>query len=65
MVKRKITGRKTTKKGVGRKTTRKATTRYVVNATFNMRSPHVTKVEADKIAKSVKRKGGTTTIRKV
>ena len=54
---------------VKRKPTRKkgtkATTRYVVNATFRMRSPPKTKAEADKIAKSVRRKGGTVITKKV
>ena len=55
VVKRKPTGRKGTR----------ATTRYVVNATFRMRSLPKTKAGADKIAKSVKRKGGTVIIKKV
>lgn len=52
------------RKSTRRKSTR-ATTRYVVNATFKMRSPPQTKTAADKIAKAARRKGGTVTIKKV
>lgn len=61
MVKRrKSTGRKTIKR-----TSAKGVARYVVNATFKLRSAAVTKTQADKIAREAKAKGGTTTIRKV
>ena len=51
--------RKSKRRNVGR-----STTKYVVHATFNMRSAPLSKTAADKIAKSARRKGGTVKIKK-
>ena len=56
----------TKRKGKGRKPQkRQPTTKYVVNATFKMRSPAISKTAADKLAKSARLKGGTVTVKKV
>lgn len=47
------------------RTSKRRTAKYVVNATFRMVSPRLSKGEADKIARSARRKGGTVTIKKV
>lgn len=47
-----------------RQNVRKPTTKYVVNATFKMISPPLSKSAADKIAKSARRKGGFVTVKK-
>lgn len=57
--------RKTTakRKPKGRKP--KAITRYVVNATFKMETPPISKSEATKWLAKIKRKGGTGTMKRV
>ena len=52
--------RKSKKRNLGR-----STTKYVVNATFKMRSPPISKTAADKLARSARSKGGTVTVKKV